>query len=34
MISYSVHGTRAMQTLVEALAANIGAMEIQCRHMI
>lgn len=33
-ISLSVHGTRAMQTLVEALALNIKDMESHCRLMI
>lgn len=33
-ISLSVHGTRAMQTLVEAMAVNIKDMEPHCRQMI
>jgi len=33
-VSLSVHGTRAMQTLVEALATNIKGMEGHCRQMI
>ena len=33
-ISLSVHGTRAMQTLVETLAKNIKGLEVQCRKLI
>lgn len=33
-ISLSVHGTRAMQTLVETLAQNIKGLEVQCRRLI
>jgi pumilio RNA-binding family len=33
-ISLSVHGTRAMQTLVEVLAVHIDSMESHCRLMI
>jgi hypothetical protein len=33
-ISLSVHGTRAMQTLVETVAKNIKGLEKQCRKLI
>lgn len=33
-ISLSVHGTRAMQTLVEVLAANISKMHSECMGLI